>query len=146
MMKLTDPSKLVRCQPNKQDSNIYRLTTGKRSGDLSNPIPPPPPPPPSPTHKKLYSPEIFEKTVFFHHVNIISFKNIISFYKVFMVHYDYLSHSIPWKNYKMELYSYFDGKTQFSQIFLGCNFLFFFGGGGGGGVGLITVSFTCAVL
>ena len=40
--------------------------------------------------------------------------------------------------------SYFDGKTQFSQIFLGCIFLIFFGGGGGGaGGGQISASFTC---
>ena len=52
----------------------------------------------------------------------------------------------------MKFYSYFDGKTQFSQIFLGFDiffilfFYFFFGGGGGGGGGIvltITVSFTC---
>ena len=36
----------------------------------------------------------------------------------------------------MKFYSYFDGKTQFSQIFMGCIFFFFFfffffrGGGG----------------
>ena len=36
------------------------------------------------------------------------------------------------KIYKMKLYSYFDGKTQFSQIFLGC--IFFVGVGMGGGV------------
>ena len=45
----------------------------------------------------------------------------------------------------MKCYSYFDGKTQFSQIFLGFLFylfyfillllLFFLGGGGGGGGG-----------
>ena len=50
----------------------------------------------------------------------------------------------------MKFYSYFDGKTQFSQIFLGFVFFVFFffflgGGGGGGGVGgQITASFTCA--
>ena len=50
----------------------------------------------------------------------------------------------------MKFYSYFDGKTQFSQIFLGFvsffNIFFFFGGGGGGGGGQggkITASFTC---
>ena len=37
------------------------------------------------------------------------------------------------KNYKMEFYSYFDGKTLFSQIFLGSVIFFFFWGGGGGG-------------
>ena len=44
------------------------------------------------------------------------------------------------KNYKMKLFSYFDGKTRFSQIFLGCIFfihlffylfIFFLGGVGG---------------
>ena len=34
----------------------------------------------------------------------------------------------------MKLYSYFDGKTLFSQIFLGCIFFFFLGGGGVGGL------------
>ena len=38
------------------------------------------------------------------------------------------------KNLKMKFYSYIDGKTQFSQIFLGF-VLFFWGGGGGGGGG-----------
>ena len=57
----------------------------------------------------------------------------------------------------MKFYSYFDGKTQFSQIFLGfvsffiylfiyiyiyIYFFFFFLGGGGSG-GQITASFTC---
>ena len=42
----------------------------------------------------------------------------------------------------MKFYSYLDGKTQFSQIFLGCIIIFFFGGGGGGGGG-VTMSFTC---
>ena len=47
----------------------------------------------------------------------------------------------------MKFYSYFDGKTQCSQIFLGFVFLFIFfffggGGGGGGGGGQITASFT----
>ena len=53
----------------------------------------------------------------------------------------------------MKFYSYFDGKTQFSQIFLGFVsfsyilffiylFFFFFLGGGGSG-GQITASFTC---
>ena len=37
------------------------------------------------------------------------------------------------KIYKMKFNSYFDGKTQFSQIFLG--FVFVFGGGGGEGGG-----------
>ena len=47
----------------------------------------------------------------------------------------------------MKFYSYFDGKTQFSQIFLGlynflCLFIYLFWGGGGG---QITVSFTCVL-
>ena len=44
----------------------------------------------------------------------------------------------------MKFYSYFDGKTQFSQIhvFLGFLFYFIFYLGGGGG-GQITASFTC---
>ena len=41
----------------------------------------------------------------------------------------------------MKFYSYFDGKTKFSQIFLG--FVFFFGGGGRGEYGQITASSTC---
>ena len=36
----------------------------------------------------------------------------------------------------MKFYLYFDGKTQFSQIFLGCIFFLGWGGGGGGGWGL----------
>ena len=36
----------------------------------------------------------------------------------------------------MKFYSYFDGKTQFSQLFLGCIIFIFFGGGGGGGGGV----------
>ena len=48
----------------------------------------------------------------------------------------------------MKLYSYFDGKTQFSQIFLGSVYFLFFlrgggGGGGGGSGGQINASFTC---
>ena len=48
--------------------------------------------------------------------------------------------------FKIKFYSYFDGKTQFSQIFLGrifflflFNYFFFWGGGG-----QITASLTCA--
>ena len=55
------------------------------------------------------------KTVFFHQ-NM----NKISFYKFFMVHYDYLIKIvIVYHANFMKLYSH-DGKTQFSQIFLGC--------------------------
>ena len=49
----------------------------------------------------------------------------------------------------MKFHSYFDGKTQFSKIFLGCIFFLFFfffflGGGGWSGGRQITESFTCA--
>ena len=50
----------------------------------------------------------------------------------------------------MKFYSYFIGKTQFPQIFLGfVSFFFYFflggwgGDGGGGSGGQITASFTC---
>ena len=47
------------------------------------------------------------------------------------------------KNYKMKFYSFFDGKTQFSQIFLGRILFFLMGGGVGWVGGQITASFTC---
>ena len=46
------------------------------------------------------------------------------------------------KIHKRKFYSYFDGKTQFLQIFL--DFVFFLWGGGEGG-GQITASFTCVM-
>ena len=89
---------------------------------------------------------MFVKTVFFHQ-NM----NKISFYKFFMVHYDYLIKIvIVYHANFMKLYSH-NGKTKISQIFLGCIKMFFGGGGGegegeggvGDGVGQITTSFTC---
>ena len=73
-----------------------------------------------------------------------------------MVHCDYLVYKIVTVYhktiYKMKFNSYFDGKTQFSKIFLVCIlfyfyfyfilFFFFLGGGGVGG-GQTTACFTC---